>query len=59
MRFTNSFLEEIRERIPIADVIGRRVTFDRKKSNPSKGDFWANCPFLWLGCVWRPFPVSH
>ena len=45
MRFTPSFLDEIRERIPIADVVGRRVTFDRKKSNPSKGDFWGCCPF--------------
>ncbi len=45
MRFTPSFLEEIRDRIPIADVVGRRVTFDRKKSNPAKGDFWGCCPF--------------
>ncbi len=45
MRFTPSFLDEIRDRIPIADIIGRRVTFDRKKSNQSKGDFWACCPF--------------
>ncbi|MEO0547908.1 MAG: DNA primase, partial [Pseudomonadota bacterium] len=45
MRFSQNFLEEIRARIPIADVVGRRVTFDRKKSNPSKGDFWACCPF--------------
>lgn len=45
MRFAQSFLEDIRDRIPIADVVGRRVTFDRRKSNPSKGDFWACCPF--------------
>ena len=45
MRFTPSFLEEVRDRIPIADVVGRRVTFDRKKSNPAKGDFWGCCPF--------------
>ncbi|MEE9313163.1 MAG: DNA primase [Rhizobiaceae bacterium] len=45
MRFTPSFLEEIRDRIPIADIVGRRVTFDRKKSNQSKGDFWGCCPF--------------
>ena len=45
MRFPPSFLDDIRARIPIADVVGRRVTFDRKKSNASKGDFWANCPF--------------
>lgn len=45
MRFSPNFLDEIRARIPIADVVGRRVTFDRKKSNPSKGDYWACCPF--------------
>ena len=45
MRFSPSFLEEIKDRIPIADIVGRRVTFDRKKSNQSKGDFWACCPF--------------
>ncbi len=45
MRYSPSFLEEIRDRIPIADIVGRRVTFDRKKSNQSKGDFWACCPF--------------
>ena len=45
MRFTPSFLEEICDRVPIADVVGRRVSFDAKKSNPSKGDYWACCPF--------------
>lgn len=45
MRFTPSFLQDIRDRIPIADIVGRRVTFDRKKSNQAKGDFWACCPF--------------
>ncbi|MEL6966928.1 MAG: DNA primase [Pseudomonadota bacterium] len=45
MRFPPTFLDDVRARIPIADVVGRRVTFDRKKSNPSRGDFWACCPF--------------
>ena len=45
MRFSDSFLDEIRERVPISDVVGRRVTFDRRKSQPSKGDHWACCPF--------------
>ncbi|MEF2073319.1 DNA primase [Consotaella aegiceratis] len=45
MRFSNSFLDDIRERVPISDVIGRRVTWDRRKSQPSKGDWWACCPF--------------
>ncbi|RYE73387.1 MAG: DNA primase, partial [Hyphomicrobiales bacterium] len=45
MRFSPSFLDDIRDRVPISDVIGRRVTWDRKKSQPGKGDFWACCPF--------------
>ena len=45
MRFSPSFLDEIRDRVPISTLIGTRVSFDRKKSNPQKGDFWACCPF--------------
>lgn len=45
MRFSNSFLEDLRERTPISDVIGRHVTWDRKKTNAPKGDYWACCPF--------------
>jgi DNA primase len=45
MRFSSNFLQEIRERIPISDVVGRRVQFDPKKSNPGRGDYWACCPF--------------
>lgn len=45
MRFTPSFLDEIRDRVPISAVIGRRVTWDRKKTNVSRGDYWACCPF--------------
>ncbi|MFD1199415.1 DNA primase [Brucella gallinifaecis] len=45
MRFPPSFLDEIRDRVPISTLIGTRVSFDRKKSNPQKGDFWGCCPF--------------
>ncbi|MDI7860933.1 DNA primase [Rhizobiaceae bacterium n13] len=45
MRFSPSFLDEIRDRVPISDVIGRRVTWDRKKTNAPRGDYWACCPF--------------
>ena len=45
MRFSPSFLDEIRDRVPISDVIGRHVTWDRKKTNTSRGDWWACCPF--------------
>ena len=45
MRFPDSFLEEIRARLPISQVVGRHVQFDRKRSRPSRGDYWACCPF--------------
>ncbi|WP_309083130.1 DNA primase [Chelativorans sp.] len=45
MRFPNSFLDEIRDRVSISQVVGTRVTFDKRKSNPGRGDFWACCPF--------------
>lgn len=45
MRFDTSFLDEIRDRVPISSVIGPRVSWDRKKSNAAKGDWWACCPF--------------
>ena len=45
MRFSPHFLDEIRDRVPISEIVGTRVTFDRRKSNVSKGDHWACCPF--------------
>ncbi len=45
MRFSNTFLDEIRDRVLISTVIGRRVTWDRRKTNVSRGDYWACCPF--------------
>ena len=45
MRFSPTFLDDIRDRVPISDVIARRVTWDRKKTNQGKGDYWACCPF--------------
>ncbi|WP_026380037.1 DNA primase [Afifella pfennigii] len=45
MRFPPSFLDAIRARIPIADIVGRRVSWDKRKSQPARGDYWACCPF--------------
>ncbi len=45
MRFQPSFLDEIRDRVPISAIIGQRVAWDRRKTNASRGDFWACCPF--------------
>ncbi|MEX0345476.1 MAG: DNA primase [Rhizobiaceae bacterium] len=45
MRFSQNFLDEIRDRVPISSVIGPRVTWDKRKTNTSRGDWWACCPF--------------
>ncbi|WP_312797019.1 DNA primase [Tianweitania sp.] len=45
MRFPDSFLDEIRDRVPISALIGTRVSWDRRKTNASRGDYWACCPF--------------
>jgi len=45
MRFPERFLDEIRQRVPISQVVGRKVTWDRRKSMPQRGDYWACCPF--------------
>ena len=45
MRVPPSFLEDIRGRVTISSVVGRKVTWDRRKSNAGKGDYWACCPF--------------
>ncbi len=45
MRFSPSFLEEIRSRLNLSDIVARHVTWDRRKTQPSKQDYWACCPF--------------
>jgi len=45
MSLPPGFLDELRARVSIAQVIGRKVAWDARKSNPGKGDFWAPCPF--------------
>lgn len=39
------FLDELRTRISITQVVGRKVIWDNRKSNQAKGDMWAPCPF--------------
>ncbi|MDD7910253.1 DNA primase [Pseudovibrio exalbescens] len=45
MRFAPQLLDDIRNRLPLSEVVSRRVTWDRRKSQPGKGDYWACCPF--------------
>ncbi|MEH0069766.1 CHC2 zinc finger domain-containing protein [Pannonibacter sp. Pt2-lr] len=45
MRFDNRLLDEIKARLSLSDIVGRRVSWDRRKTQPGRGDFWACCPF--------------
>ncbi len=45
MRFTDTLLRQVRDRVSIADYAGKRLTWHKQKSRPSAGDFWSCCPF--------------
>ena len=45
MSLPPGFLDELRGRLSLGQVVGRKVMWDNRKSNPGKGDFWAPCPF--------------
>ena len=45
MSFSSAFLEKIKISVKLSDIVSRHVNWDHKKSNLSKLDFWAPCPF--------------
>ncbi|THD75714.1 DNA primase [Thalassobius vesicularis] len=45
MSLPPGFLDELRNRISLSQVVGRKVMWDARKSNQGKGDMWAPCPF--------------
>jgi DNA primase len=45
MRFSDTLLRQVRDRVSIADYAGKRLTWDKRKTRPSAGDYWACCPF--------------
>ncbi len=45
MSLPPGFLDELRNRTSLSQVVARKVAWDARKSNPGKGDFWAPCPF--------------
>ncbi len=45
MSLPPGFLDELRTRTSLSQVVGRKVTWDQRKSNQGKGDMWAPCPF--------------
>ena len=45
MSLPPGFLDELRNRLSLGQVVGRKVMWDTRKSNQGKGDLWASCPF--------------
>ncbi|UWR23539.1 DNA primase [Sulfitobacter sp. S190] len=45
MSLPPGFLDELRTRSSLSQVVGRKVMWDTRKSNQGKGDMWAPCPF--------------
>ncbi len=45
MSLPPGFLDELRTRTSLSQVVGRKVMWDSRKSNQGKGDMWASCPF--------------
>lgn len=44
MSLPPGFIDELRDRVSLAAVVGRKVSWDRK-SNAARGDYWSPCPF--------------
>ena len=45
MRFSESYLRVLKERASIVAYAGTKFAWDKRKSNPGRGDYWACCPF--------------
>ncbi|SLN13916.1 DNA primase [Roseovarius albus] len=45
MSLPPNFLDELRTRVSLSQVAGRKLVWDARKSNQGKGDMWAPCPF--------------
>ena len=45
MSLPPGFIDELRTRVSLSSIVGRKVTWDMRKSNMGKGDWWAPCPF--------------
>lgn len=45
MRYSTSFLDDVRDRVSLSAVVGRAVQWDKRKTNIGRRDYWACCPF--------------
>ena len=39
------FINQLKEKLSIVDIIGKKVTWDNKKTNVNNGVYWSCCPF--------------
>ncbi len=44
-RFSEQFLDRLRDAVPLSDLVGRAVRWDERKTRARHGDYWAPCPF--------------
>lgn len=45
MSLPAGFVDDLRTRLSLAQVVGRKVSWEARKTNVGKGDYWAPCPF--------------
>jgi DNA primase len=45
MALPPGFVDDLRNRVSLAQVVGRKVTWDPRKTRAARSDYWAPCPF--------------
>ncbi|MEM8785596.1 MAG: CHC2 zinc finger domain-containing protein, partial [Pseudomonadota bacterium] len=45
MKLPPGFIDEIKSRLPLSTLVGKRVSFDPARSMPARRDYWGCCPF--------------
>jgi DNA primase len=45
MRFSDTFLRQVRDRVSIAAYAGKKLSWNARKTRAAAGDYWACCPF--------------
>ena len=45
MQKNDIFINQLKEKLSIVDTIGKKVTWDNKKTNANNGIYWSCCPF--------------
>ena len=45
MASANIFIQQLRDKLSLSEIVGKKVQWDNRKSNHGNGNFWACCPF--------------